>query len=162
MLSKSGSAQWIPKRNPNKNPPAKRTPLFRRSACQRCARTGGGVLGKMVPLLHLCTPKVQWVGASFCKQNGNPWHDLPIFLETMFGTTEHAPRKLCRSDAKVTNWPLPLTHRQRTLAFSSQGWWESPRELIQFCREQRGLDLPLLLYVTICYYYNDHYCILLP
>ena len=161
MLSKSGSAQWIPKRSPNKNPPAKRTPLFRRSACQRCARTGGGVLGKLVPLLHLCTPKVQWVRASFCKQNGNSWHDLPIFLETMFGTSEHA-RKLCRSDAKVTNWPLPLTHRQRTLAFSSQGWWESPRELIQFCREQRGLDLPLLLYVTICYYYHDHYCILLP
>ena len=23
---------------------------------------------------------------------------------------------------QVTNWPLPLTHRQRTLAFSSQGW----------------------------------------
>ena len=31
--------------------------------------------------------------------------------------------------AEVTNWPLPLTHRQRTLAFSSQGWWESPVEL---------------------------------
>lgn len=55
-------------------------------------------------------------------QNTSVFHSAPLFLGLATKALAEDASVSAVRVPEVTNWPLPLTHRQRTLAFSSQGW----------------------------------------